>query len=216
MPPLDNPRQERFAQELADGKPATEAHRIAGYAGNSGNASRLQRDDTISARVAELLEERARMAAIATERAIEKLSLTKEMVLGELKKIGFADIRNAVEWQGTLIQETDQPDGGDVLVVRSIVSNHVRLKSSNEIDDATAAAIAEVRQSPQGGLSIKFHDKQAALLNLGRHLGCFVERVELSGPNGNPIEMADVTARELVERRIAGLAARGESKPTEH
>jgi hypothetical protein len=39
---------------------------------------------------------------------------------------------------------------------------------------------------------------------------------EVSGPNGNPIEIADVTARELVERRIAGLAARGEGKPTEH
>jgi len=38
VPPLDNPRWERFAQELAKGKTACEAYVLAGYKANDGNA----------------------------------------------------------------------------------------------------------------------------------------------------------------------------------
>ena len=41
MPVLTNPRQERFALELAGGRPPAEAYRLAGY--RPGNASRLRR-----------------------------------------------------------------------------------------------------------------------------------------------------------------------------
>jgi hypothetical protein len=42
---------------------------------------------------------------------------------------------------------------------------------SDQIDDATAAAIAEVWQSADGQVRVKLHDKRAALVDLGRHLG---------------------------------------------
>ena len=38
---LKNPKHERFAQELAKGKSATEAYRLAGYKPDDGHASRL-------------------------------------------------------------------------------------------------------------------------------------------------------------------------------
>lgn len=102
-------------------------------------------------------------------------------MLAELAKIGFADIRKAVEWRGNMTREYDNAEGGDVAIIREITNQQVRLLDSDRIDDETAAAIAEVRQGTNGSVSIKFHDKQAALLNIGKHLGMFKDKVELSG-----------------------------------
>ena len=59
MPVLANPRHERFAQALHDGKTADEAYIIAGFQKNRHNASRLKTNETIRKRVDELLEEKA-------------------------------------------------------------------------------------------------------------------------------------------------------------
>lgn len=84
MPALQNARHERFAQELAKGKSATEAYADAGYRPNSGNAATLKADQSISTRVAELIDERAEMHRAATEKAAERLSIDREWVLATL------------------------------------------------------------------------------------------------------------------------------------
>jgi phage terminase small subunit len=84
MGALANARHERFAQELAKGKSATEAYAEAGYRPNSGNAATLKADQSISMRVAELIEEQAGIARAATEKAAERLSIDREWVLAQL------------------------------------------------------------------------------------------------------------------------------------
>ena len=167
MPVLDNPRHERFAQELAKGKTADEAYVAAGFSANRGNASTLKAKQSIQDRVREILD-----------RGAERAAITEEMVLRELAKIGFSDIRKAIKWNGHLVKEEDQPDGGDVLVIKTVVSNHVTLIDSEELDDETAAAIAKISQNATGGISLQMHDKRAALVDIGKHLGMFVERSE--------------------------------------
>lgn len=54
MPVLDNPRHEAFAQALAKGNSASEAYALAGYRRNEGNAGRLNRNEQVQRRVAEL------------------------------------------------------------------------------------------------------------------------------------------------------------------
>lgn len=54
MPPLPNPRHERFAQELAKGKSLDDAYRLAGYRPARQNAHRLMTKDDMQRRVAEL------------------------------------------------------------------------------------------------------------------------------------------------------------------
>jgi len=54
MPALQNPKHERFAQELAKGKTATEAYVLAGYKPNDGNAATLKGNQRILDRVARL------------------------------------------------------------------------------------------------------------------------------------------------------------------
>lgn len=201
MPVLPNPRHEAFCQALAKGKTADEAYALAGFKPNRGNASTLKQKQSIQKRVAELLEWTATVEQKATERAIEKLSITKERVLAELAKIGFSDIRKAIKWHGQLETEEDNPDGGDVLVIRNIVSNHVQLVSSEDLDDDTAAAIAEVSQNATGGIKIKMYDKKGALVDIGKHLGMFVEKHEHSGPDGGPIQTETRTWRELLREK---------------
>lgn len=106
MPPLPNQRQERFAQELADGKTAIDAYEAAGYKRSAANASHLQSEHKVSQRVAELQEKRAEMARAATEKAVEKLALTKEWVIGRL----MANAERAL--QNVPVLDTDgQPVG---------------------------------------------------------------------------------------------------------
>jgi phage terminase small subunit len=84
MPVLPNAKHELFAQELANGKTATEAYVAAGYKANRGNAATLKQDQSISNRVAEILAEREHIHAQATADAIEKTGLTKEWIIERL------------------------------------------------------------------------------------------------------------------------------------
>lgn len=200
MPVLKNARHETFAQGLAKGLTADEAYQKAGFKPNRGNAATLKHNQSISKRVSELLEWEQIVERRATEKAVEKLAITKERVLAELAKIGFADIRKAIRWQGTLVTEEDNPDGGDVLVIKNVVTNNVQLISSDEIDDDTAGAIVEISQNATGGIKIKLHDKKGALVDIGKHLGMFVERHEHSGPEGGPIQTETRTWREVLRQ----------------
>ena len=115
--------------------------------------------------------------AIAARRAklSEKFEVTRDQMLREYAKIGFSDIRRAVRWSNA---------EGVVLV------------DSDEVDGDTAAAIAEVSQG-KDGLKLKFHDKRAALDSLSKILG-FNAPTEISGPNGGPIEVSDVSQQDAV------------------
>lgn len=184
---LKNLRHERFAQELAAGKGVSEAFETAGFEPNRGNASRLKADENIQARVQEILES----AALRVE-------ITQARVLQELGKIGFADIRRAVQWysQANVAQVDDDADTEALIEegeIRFAVANQVELVSSDKIDDDTAAAIAEVKMTDKGGLSIKLHDKRAALVDIGRHLGMFKDRVEIDGKHSHTHDAASLS-----------------------
>lgn len=181
MPVLKNAKHERFAQGLAKGLTADQAYQDAGFKANRGNATTLKQKQSIQNRVSELLEWANTVERKSTERAIEKLGITKERVLGELAKIGFSDIRKAIKWNGQVQTEEDQPDGGDVLVIRNIVSNSVTLIDSETLDDDTAGAIASISQNAAGGITLKMHDKKGALVDIGKHLGMFKEEAVKPG-----------------------------------
>ena len=70
MSTLQNPRHERFAQELATGKSADAAYVLAGYRTNRSNAARLSANQHIRNRVAEIQSLGAERAAITVETLI--------------------------------------------------------------------------------------------------------------------------------------------------
>jgi hypothetical protein len=83
MPALPNHRHEKFAQALAQGKNATEAHQEAGYKPNRSTACQLKQDPRISTRVAELQEEQLALHQQATVEAAANAKVTIESLIAE-------------------------------------------------------------------------------------------------------------------------------------
>jgi hypothetical protein len=79
MPPLENPRWERFAQELAKGKRAHEAYVLAGYKENAGNATRLKLNEKIIARVQGLLGRSAARAEVTVASILSELEEARKL-----------------------------------------------------------------------------------------------------------------------------------------
>ena len=72
MPILTNARHERFAQEVAKGKSATEAYATAGYREHRQNAARMMTNDAVQQRVAELQAVGARRTEITIGTLIDE------------------------------------------------------------------------------------------------------------------------------------------------
>ena len=74
----------------------------------------------------------------------------------------------------------------------------LRLRPSFELTPDQAAMVAEVSETTSqngGSLRLKIHDKVRALELLGKHLGMFTEKRELSGPNGTPLTSPEIVVK---------------------
>lgn len=171
------PKQARFVEEYLIDLNATQAAIRAGYSEKTAysQGERLLRNVEV-----------AKGIEAAQEARSKRTEITQDMVLRELAKIGFSDIRKAVKWGHTELRVSEGEEG-DVMPYHGLA-----LIDSSEIDDDTAAAISEVSEG-RDGLKVKFHDKKGALVDIGKHLGMFKDRVEHSGPDGGPIPMMPTT-----------------------
>lgn len=167
-------KQQRFADEYLVDLNATQAAIRAGYSQKT--AAAIGAENLTKPEIADVIS--ARQSEIAS-----KLEITQERIASELAKIGFSDIRKVAKWfsQTNVAQVDDIQGEVDDGTVRFAVANQVEMISSDEIDDDTAAAISEVSMTDKGSLKVKLHDKRAALVDLGKHLGMFKEQVEHSG-----------------------------------
>src|SRR6266403_2359630 len=119
----------------------------------------------------------------------ERAEVTVEQVVRELKLIGFSDIRKVVSWRNELVTRTEKgKDGAPVLMPR------VTIVDADKISDEAAAAVAEVSQTVNGALRVKLHDKHAALVSIGKHLGMFDDKVKVDAVYG--ISEEPMTAEE--------------------
>jgi hypothetical protein len=71
MPVLANPRHEKFAQHLAQGRTEYEAYELCGYKPNRGNPCKLAKNPTVADRVKEITQEAAKRAIIDKQKLIE-------------------------------------------------------------------------------------------------------------------------------------------------
>jgi hypothetical protein len=75
---LANPRHEKFAQAIAAGKPASRAYEEAGYRNNDGNSGRLNRNEQVKQRIAELQRETAMINKITRDDIIAMILEDRE------------------------------------------------------------------------------------------------------------------------------------------
>ncbi len=86
MPILSNPRHEKFAELLAEGKTAREAYNLSGYRDNRHNAARLKSSEHIAARVLEIQGVAAKSAEISVASLLDELEHARQRAdsLGQL------------------------------------------------------------------------------------------------------------------------------------
>jgi phage terminase small subunit len=169
-----SPKHEAFVQAyVSRGMNGTKAYRAV--------YPSIKSDDVAGAAAARLLGNvrvQARIAEIMRAGA-ERAEVTVEQVVRELKLLGFSDIRKVVSWRNELVTRTEKgKDGEPVLVPR------VTIIDADKISDEAAAAVAEVWQTVNGALRVKLHDKHAALVSLGKHLGLFRDNVQIKAVYG--------------------------------
>lgn len=136
-------KQARFVEEYLIDLNATQAAIRAGYSEKS--ATLIGFENITKPYIAEAI-------AIASAERSKRTEITADRVLKEYAKIGFAELRNVVDW-----------------------SDVVRLKQAADIDEITHGAIAEISETAQG-LKIKMHDKRGALDALAKHLQLFEDK----------------------------------------
>lgn len=114
-----------------------------------------------NAKVKEYIQKRMKEREKRTE-------ITQDRVLKELADIAFDDIKNYLSFH------TDE--NGDI---------RVKVKNSNEIDTKN---ISEISIGKDGQFKFKLYCKDNALIQLGKHLGMFKDKLEVTGNINNPYE----------------------------
>ena len=102
-----------------------------------------------------------KVAAYIQERMQERqkrTEITQDRVLQELAAIAFAKATDYAE----------------------VKDECVKIKDTKDLDEQQTRAIAGIKEG-KFGIEVKLNDKEKALELLGRHLGMFKDKVEVSG-----------------------------------
>lgn len=184
------PKQMRFCDEyLADANMnATQAAIRAGYAKKRASEQAYQLLQKTTVR--EYIDKRKADRVARTE-------ITQDKVLQELAIIAFsnaADYARVVEKEATI-----KLDDGNEIRVLDDDGNPVMYKTvepilTDELTDDQKKALAVIKRS-RDGFEVRPYDKVRALELLGKHLGMFKDKMEVSGEVNNP--MAGLTTEEL-------------------
>lgn len=162
------PKQKIFADEYLIDLNATRAYKMA--------YPKVKKDDVAAAAATRLLRN-VKVADYIDKRMKDRekrTEITQDMVLQELAKIGFANVTDFV----------------------TIESGCVRVKSTDQMPRDKLGVIAGIKEGANG-IEIKLNDKEKALELIGRHLGMFKDKMELSGEIKTDNPYAGLTTEEL-------------------
>ncbi len=148
-------KQERFCQEYMVDLNATQAAIRAGYSEKTAESIGYQ-----------LLQKTTVSKRIAQLQAAQsrRTGINADRVLRELAKVAFVDIGDVVDDTGALRQDITPED-------RAAVAS-IKIKNS-ETDSGTSAE-----------REVKLYDKLRALDLIGRHLGIFQDKLEITPNTG--------------------------------
>jgi len=149
-------KQKVFADEYLIDLNATRAYKVA--------YPNVKKDETAAANSSRMLRN-AKVEDYIRKRMKDRekrTEITQDMVLKELAKIGFADVTDFVTIENKGIRRA------------------VQVKTTDEMPGDKMGAIAGIKEGANG-IEIKLNDKGKALELIGRHLGMFKDKLEVSG-----------------------------------
>lgn len=117
------------------------------------------------------------------EEMSRRLKIDADRVLLELARVAFVD-------PSKIMRKT---------------SRGISIAQTDKLSEDERRCISELSETERGGIRCKLNDKLRALELIGKHLGMFVDRHELSGPGGGPVKTESVNmSDEELERIAAG------------
>ena len=155
------PKQQRFVDEYLVDLNATQAAIRTGYSPKTAGSQGF-----------ELLKKPEIAAAVraAQARLAQKIEVTQERVVAELAKIGFANMADYMR---------AGPDGDPYLDFSALTRDQAAALTEVTVEDFKDGRGEDVRDVRR--VKFKLADKRAALVDLGKHLGLFTEKIEHSG-----------------------------------
>ena len=156
-------KQKIFADEYLIDLNATRAYRVA--------YPSVKKDEVAAAAAARLLKN-VKVEAYIQKRMEERqkrTEITQDRVLEELAAIAFARATDYAEVKGEC----------------------VRIKDTDALAEQQIRAIAGIKEGKYG-IELKLNDKEKALELLGRHLGMFKDKLEVSGLEEEKKKLGDI------------------------
>jgi len=159
-------KQKMFCDEYLIDLNATQAAIRAGYSVKT--ASRIAVELLTKTHVTDRIQERMKDRE-------KRTGITQDMVLKELANIAFDNISNYLEYRTEkTVAGRDPITGAPIMEYRTIVD----LKDSKTVDTRNIKSVSVGRD---GQFKFEQYCKDNALVQIGKHLGMFIDKVEHSG-----------------------------------
>ncbi len=151
------------------------------------------KNDNVAAAAASRLMNKPEIKEYIDERIkdrLERIEVTQDDVIQELAAVAFA---NGSEYAKVVTKPVmmKTPDGDYVPALDSegnqMYYQAVEITETDELSRRQIKAISGIKQG-KNGIELTTYDKVKALELLGRHLGMFKDKVEVSGNVNNPFE----------------------------
>lgn len=184
-----NTKQTAFVEFYLQSWNSSDAARKAGYNGRSNTVGpRLLADVGIKAEI---------------ERRIAELKVSADECLLRLADQARGSMEDFLEFEEVVFDPPRIDEAGHKHE-KEIVCTGINLEKARQA--GKLHLIKAVTKTGRGGLKVELYDSQAALEKLGRACKLFVDRTELTGKDGTPVEVK-LTDAELVEA-VLSMAAR--------
>lgn len=181
--------QRLFVDEYLVDMNATQAYIRAGGSPSSAKqcGHSMLRKPLVSAAIDAAIDERLRDTRVSAQR-----------VVLELAKLAFANMADYMRVGR---------DGDPVTDFSNIDRDQAAALSEITVDDFIEGRGEDARAVRR--VKFKLHDKRGALVDLGRHLGLFPERHQITGADGGPIEVASASPLDFAAIRAKREAQTG-------
>lgn len=173
-------KQQRFCDEYLIDLNATQAAIRAGYKETTAYSmgQRLLKNVEVQNKIQQRKQDR-----------MERTEITQDMVIRELALIAFS---NAADYASVVEEDVMVERDGEQFPLLDLDGKPVKYRTvkpvlTAELTEDQKKALSVIKKG-RDGFEVKPYDKVRALELLGKHLGMFTDKVEMSGQVNNPFE----------------------------